>query len=43
MSEILPVVGTLMGIGMLIQIMTLTGIRGAIAINSLSLPATCCS
>ena len=38
-SEILPVVGTLMGIGMLIQIMTLTGIRGAIAINSLSLPA----
>jgi GntP family gluconate:H+ symporter len=38
-SEILPVVGILMGIGMLIQIMTLTGIRGAIAINSLSLPA----
>ena len=30
-SEILPVVGILMGIGMLIQIMTLTGIRGAIA------------
>jgi gluconate:H+ symporter, GntP family len=39
-SEILPVVGILMGVGMLIQIMTLTGIRGAIAINSLSLPAT---
>jgi CBS-domain-containing membrane protein len=28
-----------MGIGMLIQIMTLTGIRGSIAVNSLSLPA----
>ena len=39
-SEILPVVGILMGVGMLIQIMTLTGIRGSIAINSLSLPST---
>ena len=38
-SEILPVVGILMGVGMLIQIMTLTGLRGAIAINSLSLPS----
>ena len=37
-SEILPVVGILMGVGMLIQIMTLTGIRGSIAVNSLSLP-----
>jgi len=38
-GDILPVVGILMGIGMLIQIMTLTGIRGSIAVNSLSLPA----
>lgn len=38
-SEILPVVGILMGVGMLIQIMTLTGIRGAIAVYSLSLPS----
>lgn len=38
-SEILPVVGILMGIGMLIQIMTLTGMRGAIAVSSLSLPS----
>ena len=37
-AEILPVVGILMGVGMLIQIMTLTGIRGSIAVNSLSLP-----
>lgn len=37
-SEILSVVGILMGVGMLIQIMTLTGIRGQIAVGSLSLP-----
>jgi len=37
-AEILPVVGILMGVGMLIQIMTLTGIRGHIAVTSLSLP-----
>lgn len=37
-SEILPVIGILMGVGMLIQIMTLTGIRGQIAVGSLSLP-----
>lgn len=37
-SEILPVVGILMGVGTLIQIMTLTGIRGYIAVSSLSLP-----
>lgn len=37
-GEILSVVGILMGVGMLIQIMTLTGIRGSIAVNSLSLP-----
>lgn len=37
-SEILPVIGILLGVGMLIQIMTLTGIRGQIAVGSLSLP-----
>lgn len=37
-AEILSVVGILMGVGMLIQIMTLTGIRGQIAVSSLSLP-----
>lgn len=37
-SEILSVVGILMGVGMLIQIMTLTGVRGQIAVGSLSLP-----
>lgn len=38
-SEILPVIGILLGVGMLIQIMTLTGVRGSIAIGSLSLPS----
>ena len=37
-AEILSVVGILMGVGMLMQIMTLTGIRGQIAVSSLSLP-----
>lgn len=34
----LPVLGILMGVGMFIQIMTLTGVRGFIVVNSLSLP-----
>lgn len=38
-SEILPVIGILMGVGMLLQIITLTGVRGYIAVSSLSLPA----
>lgn len=37
--EIIGVVGILLAIGTLIQIMTLTGLRGYIAVNSLSLPA----
>lgn len=37
--EIIPVVGILLGVGMLIEIMTLTGVRGSIVINTLSLPA----
>ena len=37
-SEILPVIGILFGVGMLIEVMTLTGIRGAIVVGALSLP-----
>ncbi len=33
-----PVMSILMGVGMFIQIMTLTGVRGFIVVNSLSLP-----
>ncbi len=35
----LPVLGILMGVGMFIQVMTLTGVRGWIVINALSLPS----
>ncbi len=38
-SEILPVVGILMGVGMLIEILTLTGLRGAIVVGALSIPS----
>lgn len=38
-NSALPVLGILMGVGMFIQIMTLTGVRGFIVINSLSLPS----
>ena len=38
LQEALPVIGILMGIGMFIQIMTLTGVRGMLVIGSLSLP-----
>jgi TRAP-type C4-dicarboxylate transport system permease large subunit len=37
-NEILPVIGILFGVGMLIEVMTLTGIRGAIVVGALSLP-----
>ncbi len=37
-SEILPVIGILFGVGMLIEILTLTGLRGAIVVGALSLP-----
>lgn len=37
-NSALPVLGILMGVGMFIQVMTLTGVRGFIVINSLSLP-----
>jgi TRAP-type C4-dicarboxylate transport system permease large subunit len=38
-KEALPVLGILIGVGMFIQVMTLTGVRGFIVINGLSLPA----
>jgi TRAP-type C4-dicarboxylate transport system permease large subunit len=37
--EILPVVGILMGVGMLIEMLTLTGLRGAIVVGALSIPS----
>ncbi len=37
-KDVLPVMGILMGVGMFIQIMTLTGVRGLIVNTSLSLP-----
>ncbi|MFC2088599.1 TRAP transporter large permease subunit [Calditrichota bacterium] len=37
--EALPVIGILLGIGMFIQIMTLTGVRGLLVIGSLTLPS----
>jgi len=36
--DALPVLGILVGVGMFIQIMTLTGVRGYLVINCLSLP-----
>jgi GntP family gluconate:H+ symporter len=38
-SEILPVLGILLGVGMLIEMMTLTGLRGAIVVGALSIPS----
>jgi TRAP-type C4-dicarboxylate transport system permease large subunit len=38
-SEILPVVGILVGVGMLIEVLTLTGLRGAIVVGSLAIPS----
>ncbi|MDK2866402.1 MAG: hypothetical protein PWP51_1360 [Clostridiales bacterium] len=38
-KSVLPVLGILMGVGMFIQIMTLTGVRGFIVTTCLSLPA----
>ncbi len=37
-ESVLPVMGILMGVGMFIQIMTLTGVRGLIVTSCLSLP-----
>lgn len=38
-KDALPVLGILMGVGMFIQVMTLTGVRGFIVVNGLSMPA----
>ena len=38
-SEIIPVLGILVGVGMLIEIITLTGLRGYIVVNTLSIPS----
>jgi len=38
-GEILPVAGILVGVGMLIEMLTLTGLRGAIVVASLSIPS----
>ncbi len=38
-KDAMPVMAILMGVGMFIQIMTLTGVRGWIVVNCLSLPA----
>lgn len=37
-NSVLPVMGILMGVGMFIQVMTLTGVRGLIVTTCLSLP-----
>jgi len=37
-EQALPVLGILVGVGMFIQVMTLTGVRGFIVVNSLSVP-----
>ncbi len=39
-QAVMPVMGILMGVGMFIQIMTLTGVRGLIVNASLSLPSS---
>jgi TRAP-type C4-dicarboxylate transport system permease large subunit len=38
-DEALPVMGILMGVGMFIQIMTLTGVRGFVVVSALALPS----
>lgn len=38
-NSVLPVLGILMGVGMFIQIMTLTGVRGLIVTSCLSMPS----
>lgn len=37
-EQALPVLGILVGVGMFIQVMTLTGVRGFIVVNALSVP-----
>jgi hypothetical protein len=37
-NDALPVLGILAGVGMFIQVMTLTGVRGFVVVNALSVP-----
>jgi hypothetical protein len=37
--DAIPVLGILMGVGMFIQIMTLTGVRGFVVVSALAIPA----
>ena len=37
--DALPVLGILMGVGMFIQVMTLTGVRGFVVVSALAIPA----
>ena len=37
--DALPVMGILMGVGMFIQVMTLTGVRGFVVVSALAIPA----
>jgi hypothetical protein len=38
-KDAIPVLGILMGVGMFVQIMTLTGVRGFIVVSALSIPS----
>lgn len=37
-EEVLPVLGILLGVGVFIQVMTLTGVRGLLVVSAISLP-----
>lgn len=39
LRDAIPVLGILMGVGMFIQIMTLTGVRGFVVVSALAIPA----
>jgi len=38
-NDVLPVLGILMGVGMFIQVMTLNGVRGFVAVSALNFPS----
>ena len=38
MEQLLPLIGTLTSVGILVQIMTLTGVRGLLAVTAVTLP-----
>jgi CitMHS family citrate-Mg2+:H+ or citrate-Ca2+:H+ symporter len=39
-EQLLPLIGTLTAVGILVQIMTLTGVRGLLAVTAVTLPVT---